>query len=179
MAFYANPPLIRQPLHCLDPQSCPMLTWPFPFTPYAYLEFPHHTPCSPCIHLLIMSQVHLSFIHPSCPIQFENRKKLHFRHFGWVELKKYPNTHHFFAKSVSFAVHSIMSLLCSLAFCHSGGAPVDYRWQHFFATKFLELFLSGAGTPGAKCKIKSIYDAYDNQMQILIQKSYRSVQPFP
>ena len=65
MAFFATPP--RQPLPCLDPQSCPMLTWPFPFTPYGYLEFPHHTPCSPCIHSLIMPHVHLSIIHPSCP----------------------------------------------------------------------------------------------------------------
>ena len=45
------------------------------------------------------------------------------------------------------AVHSTISswvkaapLLCSLASCHSGGAPVDYRWQHIFATKYFELF---------------------------------------
>ena len=38
---------------------------------------------------------------------------------------------------------STMSLLCSLAFCHSGGAPVDYRWQHFFATKFLKKIFWG------------------------------------
>ena len=129
MALFANPPptLTSQPLPCLDPKSCPMLTW---------RPFPHHTPCSPCIHLLIMSHVHLSFIHPSCPIQFENQKTP-LSAFWLSGVKKVPNhTAFFFAKSVSFAVHSTMSLLCSLAFCHSGGAPVDYRWQHFFATNF-------------------------------------------
>ena len=28
----------------------------------------------------------------------------------------------------------MLPLLSSMAFCHSGGAPEDNRWQHFFAT---------------------------------------------
>ena len=66
------PPQPTTPL--LGSQIMPYTERPFPYTPYAYLEFPHHTPCSPCIHLLIMSHVHLSFIHPSCPIRFKNQK---------------------------------------------------------------------------------------------------------
>ena len=35
-----------------------------------------------------------------------------------------------------FCISTVVApLLCSSAFCHSGGAPVDYRWQHFFATE--------------------------------------------
>ena len=82
-----------------------------------------------------MSHVHLSFIHPSCPIRFENQKTP-LSAFWLSGVKKSTQPHSiFFGKSVSFSVHSTMSLLCSLAFCHSGGAPVDYRWQHFFATE--------------------------------------------
>ena len=43
-------------------------------------------------------------------------------------------------------------LLCSLAFCHSCGAPVDYRWRHFFATKCLEPFELGQGPLGLNAK---------------------------
>ena len=49
MAFFA-------PLHCLDPPSYPMLTWPFPFTPNAYLEYP------------ISPHAHLAFIHSPRPM---------------------------------------------------------------------------------------------------------------
>ena len=59
-------------------------------------------------------------------------------------------------RSCRCVLHSTISrvppLLCSLAFCHSGGAPVDYRWQHFFATKFLELFYLGQGPLGPNAK---------------------------
>ena len=98
--LFCPPP--HHPLPCLDPQSCPMLTWrPFLFTPYAYLEFPHHTPCSPCIHLLIMSHVHLSFIHQSCPILTWHSPltpyaylafPYYFASGGWLALKFWENS---------------------------------------------------------------------------------------
>ena len=45
------------------------LCWPglTPSLP-CLLWIPNHTPCSPCINLLTMAHVHLSFIPPSCPI---------------------------------------------------------------------------------------------------------------
>ena len=61
-----HPP--HQPLPCLDSRSCHMLTWrPFPSRPMPTVNS-HHTPCSPSINSLIIPHVHLSFIHPSCPI---------------------------------------------------------------------------------------------------------------
>ena len=58
----------------------------------------------------------------------------------------------------------------SFHFCHQI-APL-------FNNKFLLTFLAGAGTPGAKRKIQSIYDAWDICTSNLIPCFATSVQPF-
>ena len=63
MAFFASPPPTTPMLgSTIMPYADPA----FPLHSLCLLLIPNHTPCSPCINLLTMAHVHLSFIPPSC-----------------------------------------------------------------------------------------------------------------